>query len=111
MGDSTRFLQEDLDALVEISPIEKDTGRVTQYCPSCHHDELVDGRVQGTSRVCFRPQKTRFWTYRSSNIDTFARMCGRCGMTSWFSDTKTLDSLREEGEEGEEGEKGKLEDV
>ena len=94
VGDSTRFLQEDLDAMVEVHHSERDTGEVQAHCMYCGHDQLVTGRVQGTGRVYFRPQKTKFWTYRDANVKTDARMCARCGAISWFGDTSKLEDLR-----------------
>jgi hypothetical protein len=38
--------------------------------------------------------KTKFWTFKDSYVDTNARMCTRCGCISWFGDTAKLSKLR-----------------
>jgi excisionase family DNA binding protein len=93
IGDSTRFLQQDLDALVQVHPSERDVDAVRQICPSCHFDELIQGRVQGTGRVYFTPENTSFWSFRTNNVETRASMCPRCGVITWFGDTEELERL------------------
>lgn len=93
VGDSTRFLQEDLDALVEIHPSGRDTALARDFCPACHHDELVEGQVRSTGLLYFHPKHTRFWTLHDSNVSVLARMCTRCGMVTQFGDTNKLEAL------------------
>ncbi len=99
VGDSTRFWKEDLDAVMQVHPSDKDLQKVQTFCPVCHHDELIEGRVQGTGRNYFVPKKTKFWTLKDSNIETRAKMCTRCGVVVWFGDTEKLKALREEMQE------------
>jgi len=94
VGDSTRFWQEDLDAVMQVFPSAKGLDKVRAVCPSCRHDELVEGKVRGTGLVYFVPQKTKFWTLNDSFVETTARMCTRCGAIAWFGDTAKLASLR-----------------
>lgn len=94
VGDSTRFLKQDLDAMVVVHRSEKDAGSAPLFCPVCHHDELVEGFAQSTGRIYFSPKKTKFWTFKTSNIDTHSLMCTRCGAISWFGDIAKLESLR-----------------
>ncbi len=94
VGDSTRFIKEDLDEMVKVVPSHRDVERVRVLCPFCHHDEMVEGHVQGTGLVYFRPQRTKFWTFQDSNVTTTARMCTRCGGITWFGDTAKLATLR-----------------
>lgn len=95
VGDSTRFLQEDLDAMVRVHPSAKDLDRVTAVCPACNHTELAPGRMQSTGLLYFRPNTTKFWTFRTGDISTEARMCTRCGHISLVGDTAKLAALRE----------------
>ena len=99
VGDSTRFLQQDLDAMVQVHPSAKDLEQVKEVCPACHHTELAPGRMQSTGLVYFRPQKTKFWTFLSGDISTQARMCTRCGFIGWFGDTEKLAGLRDDDDE------------
>lgn len=94
VGDSTRFLKPDLDAVIQVHPSHRDVDQVTEFCPACHHTELVSGRVQGTGLVYFRPEKAKFWTFRTNNVDTQARMCARCGVIVWVGDVEQLAALR-----------------
>ena len=101
VGDSTRFWREDLDAVMQVYHSSRAVEKVKTLCPLCHHDELVEGRVQGTGLVYFRPEKTKFWTFKDSNVETQARMCTRCGAILWFGDTTKLTALKAEGEANE----------
>ena len=91
---STRFWQEDLDSVMQISYSTKDLDKAREVCPVCRHDELVEGNMQGTGLVYFVPKKTKFWTLKSSFVGTTGRMCTRCGAISWFGDTVKLAKLR-----------------
>ena len=102
IGDSTRFWKEDLDSVMEIHPSARDAEKVHQFCPVCHHDELVEGRVQGTGLNYFYPGKSKFWTLKGSHINTQARMCARCGAIVWFGDTTKLIGLRQPPGSGDE---------
>jgi len=96
VGDSTRFFQEDLDAMVRVFPAEGDVKRVQRICPVCNHDELVDGDVRSTGLVYFHPKKSRFWTLRDSNVAARARMCARCGHITLVGDVDKLNALKAE---------------
>jgi excisionase family DNA binding protein len=90
IGDSTRFLQEDLDSHVQVFRRAKDADQAREFCPICHHNQLVRGRVQSTGRIYFYLDETKFWTAKTSDIDTEARMCSRCGAIIWFGDVSKL---------------------
>lgn len=95
VGDSTRFLKADLDAVIEVHPSEKELVKVGLTCPACNHDEMVEGRLESTGRSYFVPKKTKFWTLKDSNVMTHARMCSRCGLVMLFGDTEKLNALIE----------------
>jgi len=94
VGDSTRFLKEDLDAVVEVFPSARDATRVTEFCPSCHHDVLVPGDLRSTGLVGFHPTQTRFWTLKDSTVKTQALMCARCGVIVLRGDPAKLAALQ-----------------
>jgi excisionase family DNA binding protein len=94
VGDSTRFWQEDLDSMMQISYSTKDLDKAREVCPVCRHDELVEGNVRGTGLVYFVPKKTKFWTLKDSFVGTTARICTRCGAIAWYGDTAKLAKLR-----------------
>jgi excisionase family DNA binding protein len=102
VGDSTRFWQEDLDAVMRVYHSAKDLDKAREVCPVCRHDELLEGRVQSTGLLYFRPKGAKFWTLKPGNVSTTARMCARCGAIIWFGDTAKLAALRikEKTEEG-----------
>jgi len=93
VGDSTRFLQEDLDAMVQVHPSERQADVVHEFCPYCHHGELVEGRMSSTGRLYFYPERTRFLTWHTSEVHTPARMCTRCGGITTLGDLQKLRSL------------------
>ena len=94
VGETTRFLQEDLDAMVEVFHRLKKVEAVAEYCPACGASDLVEGRVQSTGLTYFHPAKTKFWTLTDSYLETKARMCARCGNVVWYADTGKLAALR-----------------
>jgi excisionase family DNA binding protein len=94
IGDSTRFLQEDLDSHVQVFRSAKDSESAQEFCPVCHHTELIRGRVQSTGLNYFYPDKTKFWTFKTSHIETQACMCTRCGAITWFGDKTKLTDIK-----------------
>lgn len=94
IGETTRFLQEDLDAMVEVFHRVKDADKARELCPVCHAPELVEGWVQSTGLNYFRPGKTKFWTLTDSYLETKARMCPRCGAIIWHADPAKLAALQ-----------------
>ena len=96
VGDSTRFLKEDLDAVVQVHPSAKEIHKVQMICPVCHHDEMIEGGVESTGKAHFRPSNVTFWTLKDINIKTTARMCAKCGAVSMFGDLDKLAALRED---------------
>jgi excisionase family DNA binding protein len=94
VGDSTRFWQEDLDSVMQITYSTNDLDKGRAVCPVCRHDELVEGKVRGAGLVYFVPKTTKFWTLKDSFVETTGRMCARCGAISWFGDTAKLAKLR-----------------
>jgi excisionase family DNA binding protein len=98
IGDSTRFLQDDLDATVQVFPSKKEATQIKEYCPVCHHDELIEGTIRSTGRIYFQPKRTKFWTLKDSNVPVSARMCTRCGTLVQIGDVEKLHQLRNEAE-------------
>lgn len=98
VGDSTRFLQQDLDAMIDVHLSSKDLKQTREVCPVCQHTEMVEGTVQSTGRTQFRPTKTKFWVWREGNVPITGRMCTRCGAVISFGDLTKLEALREEAE-------------
>ena len=94
IGDSTRFLQADLDNHVQVYRSAKDIEQVKEHCPICHHTELIPGNVRSTGMNYFYPESTKFWTLKTSHIETQARMCTRCGAILLFGDQSKLVSLK-----------------
>ena len=93
VGDSTRFLREDLDSFIQIVPSAKDVAKVSEICPVCHHNKLVDGVFRTTGLNYFMPKRTKFWSLKPSNIKTAAKMCPRCGAIAHFGDLQKLRKL------------------
>lgn len=93
IGDSTRFLKEDLNAFVQVFPSKREAEKVKLVCPICHDDDIVLGKFRSTGLNYFRPDKSKFWSVRDSNIKTMAVMCQKCGAITHFGDTKKLEKL------------------
>ena len=98
IGDSTRFLRDDLDGVVDKHVSFKEASGVEESCERCGHSELVD----------FAPKKTKFLTFRTGSVGTTAKMCPRCGHVVLFADVEKLKkiSVKKKGtKEPEEGSK------
>ena len=93
VGDSTRFLSEDLDTFIQVFPSKREAEKVKQVCPVCHHDDMVTGKFRSTGLNYFRPKKSKFWTVRDSNIKSMAVMCQKCGAITHFGDSVKLEKL------------------
>lgn len=104
VGDSTRFLKEDLDAVTEVYRSTKEMEKVKEVCPLCHHGELLEGHVQSTGRNYFRLKDAKFWTLKEGSVPTQARMCSQCGVILWFGDAAKVKALRKLPEAGQSAE-------
>ena len=102
VGDSTRFWREDLDSVMEVFHSKRDQENIKNVCPLCHTGKLVEGVFRTTGLNWFQPRKTRLWTLKTSNIDTSAFMCDRCGHILLFGDTRKLAALLQAKEEAKE---------
>jgi excisionase family DNA binding protein len=93
IGDSTRFLREDLDGVVDKHVSYKEASVVVERCQRCGHAELVDGRILSTGQIYFAPKKTKFFTFRTGSVGTSARVCPRCGYVNLYADVEKLKKL------------------
>ncbi len=93
IGDSTRFLREDLDGVVDKHVSFKEASGLVERCQRCGHTDLVDGRILSTGQVYFAPRKTRFFTFRTGSVGTSAKVCPRCGYINLFADVEKLKKL------------------
>ncbi len=96
VGGSTRFSKEGLDAVVEKTTGRKEAEAAAGRCAACGHNILVEGRVQGTGRLYFKPDRTRFWVFKESLVPLRARVCAACGFIQFNVDAEKLSKLRPE---------------
>jgi excisionase family DNA binding protein len=96
VGGSTRFSQECLDAVFEKTTGSKEAEAVASRCAACGHSVLVEGRLQGAGRLYFKPQKSKFWVWDHSLVETRARVCSACGYLQLHADTGKLTRLTAE---------------
>ncbi|MCP4641352.1 MAG: helix-turn-helix domain-containing protein [bacterium] len=99
VGGSTRFAKEGLDAVIEKTTGRKEAEAAAGRCAACGHSILVDGRVQGSGRLYFRPEKTKFWVFAESTVPTHAKVCTACGFIQLHADVTKLQKLNPEAEE------------
>lgn len=97
VGGGTRFSREGLDAVIEKTTGRKEAEAVAGKCAACGHTVLIEGRLQGTGRLYFRPAKTKFWTFVEPMVDVTAKTCAACGYIHLHADTAKLKKLRPEG--------------
>ena len=94
VGNSTRFSQESLDALVKKTTGQTEAEAARGRCASCGHAVLVEGRLQGTGRLYFRPEGVSFWTLAEAVAETIAKTCAACGYIQLHADTAKIAKLR-----------------
>lgn len=94
IGGSTRFSKEGLDAVIDKTTGQKEAEKVAGRCIACGHNILVEGRVQATGKLYFKPAKTSFWVMHESMVPTHARMCPICGYVHWYADVGKLRKLK-----------------
>ena len=94
VGGSTRFSKEGLDAAVMKRTGKQEAQAVKKQCAACGHANLVDGKLQSTGRLYFRPEKTRFWTLQEAMVNTSAMVCEACGFVQVHADVSKLKKLK-----------------
>jgi len=101
IGDSTRFLQEDLDAVVTVhrSASGKAPTIDPSKCPVCSGEEMISGKCQSTGLLYFVPEKSKFWTIKSSTVPLRSKMCSGCGYIALNGDINHLHELMPKEEE------------
>ncbi|MCB9783585.1 MAG: helix-turn-helix domain-containing protein [Candidatus Omnitrophica bacterium] len=99
VGRSTRFSREGLDAVVEKTTGQKEAEAASGRCLACGHGILVEGRLQGNSRLYFRPDKTRFWTLHEAMVPVRAKVCTACGHVQMQVEPEKVNRLRPKEEE------------
>jgi excisionase family DNA binding protein len=99
IGKALRFAREGLDAVVEKTVGQKEAEAAAGRCASCGHNVLVGGHLQGTGRLYFRPEKTRFWTFLEAMVPLKVRVCAACGYIQLHADTDRLTRLMPDGGE------------
>ena len=101
IGGATRFSQDGLDALIEKSTGFKEAEAVRLRCAACGHAMAVEGQVRSTGHLYFKPDRSRFWSFRESLVATRARVCTACGYVQIFVDADRLSDLLPEDTEEE----------
>ena len=91
--------------------IEKTTGlkeaeAAAGRCASCGHNVLIEGKVQGTGNLYFRPAKTKFWVFQEGLVPIRSKTCAACGYIQMHADTSKLSRLRPEDDNGSDSAKG-----
>jgi len=94
IGGSLRFTQEHLDQIAKKNTGSAESEKFTETCSVCGHAELIEGRVQGTGQLYFKPEKTKFWVFAESLVKLKSKMCSACGFIQMFGDTEKMDKLK-----------------
>lgn len=104
IGDSTRFLEEDLQALIVVHST-KGRAPLKGGCPCCGSGNLVDGKCQSTGALYFIPEDAKFWTLKTSTVGLSSRMCADCGHIILKGDHEHLSELLKKAKKKTEAEK------
>ena len=95
VGDSTRFLKEDLDAAVKVHRSKRELEKARGICPVCRGEDLVEGFIQSTGRIYFKLKSAKFWTLKENSVPTSAKLCRECGAITCFGDLERVEELLE----------------
>ncbi len=90
VGGATRFSRDVLDAVIEKTTGLKEAEAAAGRCARCGHSILVEGNVQGTGKLYFRPIKSRFWVLAEALVPMRAFVCVACGYLQLHVDTAKL---------------------
>ena len=96
IGGATRFTREGLNAVVEKTTGLKEAEAAAGCCARCGHSVLVEGTLQGTGKLYFRPVKTKFWTLSEALVPTKSLVCTACGYLQMSVDVDKLSRLTPE---------------
>jgi excisionase family DNA binding protein len=102
VGGSTRFSKEGLDALIDKTTGQKEAEKSAGTCIACGHSTLVEGRMQSTGKMYFKPDKSSFWVLHEAVAPTKAKVCPACGYIQLYADTDRLKKLKPKEIEQEE---------
>ncbi len=101
IGGSTRFSIEGLNAVIEKTTSQREAEMAVSRCAACGHNILVDGQLQGTGKLYFRPMESSFWVFAEAMVPTRARVCAACGYIQLHADTEKLKRLKPKTAEDE----------
>jgi hypothetical protein len=62
-------------------------------CGRCGSDMVASGVIYSPVRLAFRPNDTKFLTFRTGDVMTKATMCRRCGVIEIVGDVNKLRHL------------------
>jgi predicted nucleic-acid-binding Zn-ribbon protein len=94
VGGSTRFSKEGLDAVIDKTTGQKEAEKSAGTCIACGHSTLVEGRMQSTGKMYFKPDKSSFWVLHEAVVGTKAKVCPACGYIQLYADTERLKKLK-----------------
>ena len=64
-------------------------------CPSCEQNKLVQGTIESSGKVHFRPVTAKFLSLRTAYVKVRAHMCASCGFIAMVGDTEKLQHISE----------------
>ena len=93
VGASTRFSKNGLDAVIKKTTGENEADIAATQCAACGHSVMIDGKLQGTGNLYFRPKKSKFWVFAEQLVRTRSRVCAACGYVQLNADVSKLRRL------------------
>ena len=97
VGRRTFFKRENLEALGVQHTSTLEVERKKNLCTHCGHGSMVEGRIQSTGKIYFRPKDTKFLTLKDPMINIEAMVCRACGFMKLVADTAKIAELAPEG--------------
>jgi excisionase family DNA binding protein len=93
VGAATRFTKEGLDAVVQKTTGLREAEAAVSRCAVCGHSVMIEGRLQGTGNLYFRPARPKFWVMVEAMVPTKCRVCAACGYIQIHADIEKLEKL------------------
>lgn len=66
-------------------------------CPYCNATGMVEGTLQSTGALYFRPGGVKFMTFRTADITVHSYMCRSCGGVAIKGDHQKLELVQNAG--------------
>lgn len=69
----------------------------TDQCGTCSGNNVVEGTLNATGHIHFRPDDAKFFKLQTANVDLKAYLCLDCGTVGLKADVAKVKALTDKG--------------